>query len=190
LPEGKGVNCLAVSESNLFASTWDCVYLSAENGAGWTPVKAGLPKSVNIYSLTASEGDLFAGTELNGILHYARSRGRWEAVKGIPEAEIYCFAASGAYLFAGTGGGLDLLVVEGKMSSIPHGAGVFLSADKGIHWEKINSGLRPAPKAPASLLKGRVGFYVERLAVCGSYLFAGTQKGEIWRLPLSGLPVK
>jgi hypothetical protein len=190
LPEGKGVNCFAVSEPNLYASTWDCVYLSTDNGAGWAPVDKGLPKDVSIYCLAVSEGGLFAGTEMNRILFYDNTRGRWEAVKGIPEAEVYCFAASGENLFAGTGGGLDMMFVEGKMRSIPHGAGVLLSTDKGGHWEKINAGFPPAPKAPASLLKGRIGFYIERFAVCAPYLFAGTEKGEIYRLPLSKVASK
>jgi hypothetical protein len=188
LPAGKGVNCFAGSETNLFASTLDCVYLSTDNGAGWAPVKKGLPKDVNIYSLAVGEGDLFAGTELHRMLLYAHNRGQWEAVKAIPEAEIYCFAASGANLFAGTGGGLDMMMADGAVRMIPHGAGVLLSTDKGSHWKTINTGLRPASNLP--LLKGRVGFYIKRLAVCGPYLFAGTQEGEIYRVPLSALPAK
>ena len=55
--------------------------------------------------------------------------------------------------------------------------GVFFSADKGKSWRAINAGL---PR----------GSYLRALAVSGANLFAGTSKGEVYRLPLSEVSVK
>jgi len=66
-----------------------------------------------------------------------------------------------------------------------HSPGVFLSEDRGARWKPVNSGLRRAPDVPG--LEKLLDLWIESLAVCGPYLFAGTQNGEIWRLPLSDL---
>jgi len=55
--------------------------------------------------------------------------------------------------------------------------GVYLSANGGASWTAINSGLPSEPSIYA-------------LAVSESNLFAGTEGGEVWRLPLAMLPTK
>jgi photosystem II stability/assembly factor-like uncharacterized protein len=177
--------CFAACGSNLFAATYgQGVYMSTNNGDNWKPVNKGFPKDVCVLCLAAAQTSLFAGTEMDGIFLSTNNGSQWKAVNsGVPETEIHCLLVSGARVFAGTGGGHDALMSGGDVKHIYHGAGVLVSSDNGAHWNAIKSGLRPAPDIP--LLKGRVAFWVECLAVCGSYLFAGTQEGEIWRVPLS-----
>lgn len=183
LPEGTGVHCLASNGEEMLAATDDgAVYVTADGGARWASAAKGLPKGVHIYCLTACQGNLLAGTEMNRILIAPKGGKGWKAVKGLPAGEVLCFAASGSTLFVGTGGGFDLLFAKGSLISIPHGAGVLTSTNAGAKWEKLNKGLRPAPDIP--VLKGRIGFWIMGMAVFGPCLFAGTEKGEIWRMPL------
>jgi len=58
------VNCLVVVENQLFAGTDDDgVYLSVDGGATWTAFGSGLPANTRVWSLAASNGYLFAGTD-------------------------------------------------------------------------------------------------------------------------------
>ncbi len=58
------VNCLAVVGSQLYAGT-DAggAYLSVDSGATWTAVATGMPAGSRVWSLAASSGSLFAGTD-------------------------------------------------------------------------------------------------------------------------------
>lgn len=183
LPEGTGVHCLASNGEEMLAATDDgAVYITADGGAQWTSAAKGLPEDVHIYCLAGYQGNRLAGTEMNRILIAPKDGKGWKAIKGLPPGEVLCFAASGTTLFAGTGGGFDMMIVKGSIINIPHGAGVLMSTNAGVTWEKINEGLRPAPDIPA--LRKRIGFWIEEMAVCGPYLFAGTEEGEIWRRPV------
>ena len=65
-PEGGGVGCFAVSDTNLFAGTGGGVYRSTNNGTSWTPVNTGL-WNLSVYALAVSGTKLFAGTQGNGV---------------------------------------------------------------------------------------------------------------------------
>jgi ligand-binding sensor domain-containing protein len=186
LPRDFPVNCLVISNGNLAVGSGGKAFLSMDNGVSWKAISSGLPKGAQIFCLAVGETDLFAGTEMNGIFVSMDNGGRWKPIASkVPETEIHCLLFIGAKLLAGTGGGVDMLFGLGETRRIYHGVGVLLSMDKGAHWTAINSGLRLAPN-----LEGRVAFWIECLAVNGSFLFASTQEGEVWRFPLSDLPHK
>jgi len=67
VPDSSGledVNCLAVVNNQLYAGTDDDgVYLSVDSGATWTAVPTGMPTNTRIWSLAATSGYLFAGTD-------------------------------------------------------------------------------------------------------------------------------
>ena len=133
--------------------------------------------------------DIYSGSELHGVFRLTAGSGRWEpAGKRIPKTEIHCLMTEGGDLFAGTGGGVSFHIGDiskDQFAQVYHGPGVFLSEDRGVRWKPVNSGLRRAPDVPG--LEKLLDLWIESLAVCGPYLFAGTQNGEIWRLPLSDL---
>lgn len=59
----ENINCLVVVNNQLFSGTDDSgVYLSVDSGATWTPVSAGMPTNIRVWSLAASSDDLYAGT--------------------------------------------------------------------------------------------------------------------------------
>ncbi|MEA3448944.1 MAG: hypothetical protein U9Q98_10955, partial [Bacteroidota bacterium] len=43
-PYGGHINSIAISGTNIFAGTWDGVFLSSDNGQNWTAVNNGLPE--------------------------------------------------------------------------------------------------------------------------------------------------
>jgi hypothetical protein len=58
------VNCFVFVDSELFAGTDDDgVYLSVDSGATWTSVASGMPAHTRVWSLAASGGYIFAGTD-------------------------------------------------------------------------------------------------------------------------------
>jgi photosystem II stability/assembly factor-like uncharacterized protein len=60
----ENINCLLVINDDLFAGTDDDgVYLSEDSGATWTSVSSGMPSSARVWSLAASSGYIFAGTD-------------------------------------------------------------------------------------------------------------------------------
>jgi len=60
----ENINCLLVVDDQLFAGTdGNGVYLSVDSGATWTSLSSGLPPSTRVWSLAASSGHIFAGTD-------------------------------------------------------------------------------------------------------------------------------
>jgi hypothetical protein len=147
-PYGGYVSCFAVSGTNLFAGTTGSgVFLSTNNGIGWTATNVGLLDE-NVSTLAVSEANLFAGTD-GGVFRSTNNGESWTPVNvGLLDANVYALAVSGANLFAGTFGGT-------------HGGGVFLSTNNGESWTGVYAGLP-------------IGGSVISLAVSGTNLFAGT----------------
>ena len=67
---------------------------------------------------------------------------------------------------------LSALVMSGTNLFLGSFRGVYLTRDNGATWTAINQGL---PKEPL----------IECLAASDTDLFAGTEDGKVWRLPLS-----
>jgi len=156
------------------------------SGAQW--VQTGGPEGGCITAFAVSRPNLFASTRQGGVFLSTDNGASWKAVNsGLPEHTVVRrLAVSGLNLFAGTGGGRDALIGAGEIKYINHGGGVFLSTNNGISWTAVNSGLPPAP----ILTGAEVGVWIECLTVSGSNLFAGTEEGKVWRLPLSDIAFK
>lgn len=191
LPQDTRVRVLASAGPVLVAGTDRGTFLSI-GGRPWTPFVGDLPSEAQIKCLEAFGPDLYAGTEEHGLFRTSVEDALWEpAGKGIPPCTIDCLAAFDGGLLAGTGGGTTFHVGDLSKDQVAwkyHGPGVFLSKNAGRKWEAINPGLRRAPAYPG--LGKRIDMWIERLVVCGPHLFAGTEDGEIWRLPLSELSKK
>jgi hypothetical protein len=147
---------LSISGNNIFAGTFNGVYLSTNNGSNWTAVNNGLPKTF-VYSIAISGSNIFIGTSGSGVFLSTNNGGSWTAVNnGI------------------TGYGLNVMSITVNGSNIfaATAAGVYLSTDNGGTWTAFNSGLKGG------------GLFVASLAVKGDYILAGTYGGA-WRRPLS-----
>jgi photosystem II stability/assembly factor-like uncharacterized protein len=189
-PNGGEVRCFAASGGDLFAGTWGGgVFLSTNDGAGWTHVNVGLTNTW-IYSLAVGGTNLFAGTP-SGLFLSTNNGTSWHQA-GLKDTMVLCLAVSpngagGTDLFAGTyGGGVihstdngttwteantglgndrvyALLVNNTDLFAGTEGSGVFRSTNNGGSWVEVNAGLTDQ--------------YVYSLAVRGTSLFAGTSSG-------------
>ena len=190
---GENIRALAIGGNNIFAGTQDSgVFLSTNNGASWTAVNNGLPRSEFVTAFAISGDNVFTGTNnySTGGVYLSMNNGEsWSEVdSGITDRYINVFAVSGNNIFAGTSAG-----------------GVFLSTNNGASWTTVNNGLtiRYCP-SPQSCIEGFYEDFNARilgLVVSGNNIFAGgsnyyglasiylsTNNGASWAVVDTGLP--
>jgi photosystem II stability/assembly factor-like uncharacterized protein len=115
-------------------------------------------------SFIVRDSNIIAGT-YSGIYRSIDNGNIWNKItNGIPnncfdDIYVYCFAASGNNIFAGTGG-----------------RGVFLSTDKGTSWIAVNNGL-----TNDSIFNSFRNLEIRSFATIGSNIFAGTNGGGVFR---------
>ena len=133
-------------------------FLSTNHGVSWSPRNAGLG-SVNINALVSNGTRVFAGTADSGMVRSEDLGASWVAVNsGLPTNHITASIMSDGRLLAGTASD-----------------GVFASLDHGDSWVSENEGLPPQT-------------HIRSLASNESFLFAGTNAGEVFFR--SGLEVR
>ena len=107
-----GVNCFAVSGSNLFAGTLEGVFQSSDSGATWSTLKNGCPTGVRALAFNGEE--LFAGEDhRQGIYLSSNSGANWMKAPGnFPS--IDAFEVIGTNVIAGTDFGIFQTIDGGK----------------------------------------------------------------------------
>ncbi len=159
------VSALAVSGSNLFASTGVGVYRSSNQGESWTGVNAGLLRLLPVNALAVSGTNIFAGTFIGGVYRSSNQGESWTAVNvGLPTItldgetvyiSVNALAVSGTNLFAGTFIG-----------------GIYRSTNNGESWSAVNTGL------PSFIIQGERRYPPAiAIVVSGANLFAGIAGG-------------
>jgi hypothetical protein len=118
------VSQLAVSDTNIFAGTYDGgVYLTTNQGINWTQVNNGL-SNTRVYSLAVNGNYIFAGTN-SGLFRSTNNGTDWTEVYNDPvNTHVKTLAVNGNNIFAAT-----------------DSSGVFLSTNNGTNWLSINDGL-------------------------------------------------
>jgi hypothetical protein len=187
------ITSLAVSDSNIIVATWGGgLFLSRNNGTIWTQLGSDKAPS-EVWAIAVIGTDVFAGMSVNGVYRSTINGTKWiEANSGLTSKLVSSLAVIGTSLFAGTiGGGVFLSTDNGVnwtnvglasnsiatlgvigsnlfASSESEPFGVYLSADIGRTWSKIDTGLS--------------GGYVLSFAVSKTHLFAA--EGGVFRRPL------
>ncbi len=185
------VYALAASGSNLFAAVESLgesggVFLSTDMGASWAPANAGLPANTFIYTLTAGDSNIFAGTD-KGVFQYRHNSAQWTAVITSVPDDVLSLAVSGTHLMAGMRNGaiirstnygatwtsvdiglsaecsVNSIAISGSTIFVGTSGGVYRSTDNGTTWNPAYAGL---PDSAAG-----------KIVVTGSYLFANTANG-------------
>jgi len=118
------VSQLAVSDTNIFAGTYDGgIYLTTNQGINWTQVNNGL-SNTRVYSLAVNGNYIFAGTN-SGLFRSTNNGTDWTEVYNDPvNTHVKTLAVNGNNIFAAT-----------------DSSGVFLSTNNGTNWLSINDGL-------------------------------------------------
>jgi photosystem II stability/assembly factor-like uncharacterized protein len=107
LPNDKYVNFLAVSGSNIYAGTYGGVFLSTNNGIGWTPITASLIDLLmsNIGSIAVKGTYIFASSGGSVFLSTDHGTNWIDDNAGLPDdIHVWCLAISNGIVFAGTFG--------------------------------------------------------------------------------------
>ena len=163
-PEGAGVNCFAVLDTNLFAGTLGSgVFRSTDRGKSWIFAGEGL-MCVPINTLAVCNHRLFVGA-MGGLFLSTNNGGSWDVINdGLPDfqRDVRAFAACGTKVFAGIYG-----------ADYGGAGGVFLSEDSGKTWIPVHSGF--------------MNNNVTSLVASDTILFVGTRGGGVYRTTDGGL---
>lgn len=161
LPTNSSTRAVAVKDTIIFAGVYRSgVYRSMKYGADWEVASMGLPEKSMVNSITVKDNALFAGMQKHGVYRSMDLGSTWtEANTGLPaDIAAYSLVTSGNTIFVGT-----------------QYHGVYLSKDNAENWTEVNSGLCMTYDSCS----------VKDLAVGDTLLFAATNKGLVFRRPLS-----
>ena len=160
---GHGDGAVAVLAGSIFSGNFQRsgVSLSSDSGATWVGRNSGLPGQNGdypaIWCFAVNGTDLLMGTIGNGVLRTGDQGVHWTSVNdGIRASNVYCMAASGSNVLAGT----EL--------------GIYRSTDGGTSWVPSDSGLATSLYYPAQVP------LVTSLATVGTNVFAGTGDGKVF----------
>ena len=162
-----------MSGTNLLAGTYGGgVFLSTNNGTGWTAVNAGLPPGLarRVSSFAMSVSNIFAGT-LGGVFLSTDNGTNWTTVNaGLTNPDILSLVVSGTNLFAGT-----------------YPSGVFLSTNNGTNWAAVSLGLPTASVRSLAVFPNGVGGTNVLAGTDGDGVFLSSNNGANWTAVNSGL---
>jgi photosystem II stability/assembly factor-like uncharacterized protein len=187
LPEYAGIGHLAVSDTKIFAGTFQGIFVSSDNGDNWTEVNNGLTEmSLQVGSLATKGGYVFAGT-LGGFFRSTDYGATWTKMDlGFEYDFVQAIAIDGENIYAGAVGKLWISSNNGESwtavgTGLPFGVnfknlavnnsiicgatngGVWVSTNKGITWQQYNNILLDKP--------------INKLAIKGTKIFAATEAG-------------
>ncbi len=124
------------------------IYFSEDNGISWENRSKGFPDDVYITDMAVSDDLLGVSTKQDGIYVYNFQKSNWEAIPVKPQVT----------------GNIDVLFFfENRIFVGTQGEGIYMSADRGKSWSRINRGLK--------------NLTIRRLNLFNNKLYAGTNGG-------------
>lgn len=197
------VRALAASSTAVFANVANSDEVWRYDGGGWAFQSLGVSspqRQARVLSLATEGAFVFAGMQVDGIYRSEDDGLTWNAANsGVPQyngtgglqyREIEAFAASGGFVFAGTGIGIEFFD-QGFNTS---GGGALRSADGGNSWTRINSGL---PIVERNDFGDPIYDPIGCMGIVGGVVLAGhsrigiyrtTDNGVMWAEANVGLP--
>jgi photosystem II stability/assembly factor-like uncharacterized protein len=190
------INCFGRSGSYILAATVGGIFIKSNGDTIWNAVASELVDG-NVSSLAVENGNVFASSDPDRIIHSNDNGENWSTVSSDfinpPGSEIIasvtCLAYGKYSLFAGTSGRGIFLSSDGGKSwdeltispsdyitalnvkdstVIAASWGIFLSTDGGLIWSPSNNGLPPlCPR-------------INNIAFVGPYIFVGTDNSGIF----------
>ncbi len=159
---GSVIDCIAVSDTNIYVGTQTGVFLSTNNGLIWTAENSGLPAAFEAQNIAVKGAIVLmvigvpypGGPEL-----YRSSNGgqNWCVINYPFTNDIDCAAFDGENIFVGTWGG----------------GGIYRSTDNGENWAPVDNGIVIDTTDPQQS--------VNVLTVCGANVYAATSWGGVYK---------
>ena len=158
--------CIASRGTEIFAGTYDGVFISTSAGDSWIQANSGLTNTV-ITAIAVTDTSILAGTNGAGVFRSADGGGHWtpssDGIQASP-AYIWSLGVMHSAIFVGTSNG------------------AFRSLDGGKHWSGV-SGITQGATVQSFASFGDVCF----AGTNGSGLFRSTDGGEQWAVANVGL---
>ena len=163
--EGAAPWSFYVSGDTIIAGCVNEIYRSTNGGNSFTEINLGFPYTItNVYCLTASGPNLFAGTSYYGVIMSPDLGSSWTiASNGMGPKDVRAMTIIGTTLIAGT-----------------HYVGVYRSSDMASSWNKSMTGF-PAGSSVTSMLAVDKDLY----AGTRDGIYKTSDEGENW-IKLSG----
>ncbi len=209
-----GINALTTLGTELFAATGDGVFYSNDSGASWIRADSGLPLyEPDIYSLTAKDSILYAGTSDSGVYSSSNGGANWVPANGnLSTAWVLGLSALGNNLFASlpnnqsgclarstnngitwnyAASGFQYQQVNSLAANGPDffaasfGPGIFKSTDSGSDWVASGNGV-PNGMIPNALLSFDGNLF---LAGAPYGVYSSTDDGNSWGSVGTGIPL-
>jgi photosystem II stability/assembly factor-like uncharacterized protein len=161
--------------TELFAGTGSKMYKSTNNGNNWINIINGIGGLMQINAVTYSGNNIIVGPRYSGLYYSSNYGISWDTCSwyippedSVRGSNFYCFAKSGNYDFAGTGGW-----------------GILRSSDNGIHWYQFNNGF------PDYHVYAMTSYNEKLFAVAqSSGIYASTDFGNNWTKISPGYTVR
>ena len=191
-PQSDAVCAITCDGSTVYAGTTCGLFKSTNNGSAWTKLSNGIHANQKVYALLFCNSKLYAGTE-DGV-YFSDNNGTSFTQIGFDNTAIS-----------------SLVNTPNGVTAVTFRNGVHYTNNDGANWTAVDLGQSAnipaftAITANNSLLfgtngvisvndgfsshtsEGLEGKNILQLAVCGNYLFAGTNADGVWRIPLSNL---
>ncbi len=166
-----------LSGGNLFAGTYDCVFLSGDNGTSWNAVNNGLD-GIPVISLAVRDTTIFAlqcysgpGVPSGTGVHLSNDGGSvWtESNYGILPDGIYGFNTMA-------------MILAGTNSYVATGTGFYVSTNNGAEWNFLSADLLASSRVRGFVINGTT-----LLAGTSDGVFRSSNNGMNWIASNSGL---
>lgn len=191
-PQSDAVCSIACDGSTVYAGTTCGLFKSTNNGTNWTKLINGISATQKVYTVLFCNSKLYLGTE-DGVF-ISSDNGTSFTQIGFDSMAISSLAYS-----------------PNGIVAVTFRNGVHYTNDYGANWTAVNIGQNanmPAFTAIADnsniligtngvtsisndftnhVAGGLSGKNILSLAVCGNYLFAGTNADGVWRIPLADI---
>jgi ligand-binding sensor domain-containing protein len=190
------IYALAASGGDLFVATADGIYVSHDEGAGWTKSAVIGNPNVHVTALANKGPELFAGASwgfckglpkpatgternsvglpLSGCLYHSTDNG--DSWQPLLRKFVWCCTISGEEVFVGAGGLVD-----------DYGGIVYHTTDNGLSWSRDSIGTIGNVEALATSPDGSGGKNLFA-GTSGDGVFLSTNNGTSWAAVNAGLP--
>ncbi len=165
-------NDIAISNGNVFASSYNGVYLSTDTGSTWIPANTGLSTSPDsaVLTLTIDSSRIYAGTS-KGLYLSVNNGANWHLI-GCPDLVVRAFGQMGTNFFS-----------SAYNNIYPYPGGFYVSIDSGLNWENRTVGL------PSNDVRQIVTLNTTILIGVYSYgFYLSNDTGKTWVAANNGIP--
>jgi photosystem II stability/assembly factor-like uncharacterized protein len=160
---GELITALAEINNKILAGSYNCVYISEDNGSHWTKSISGLPSESTILSFATIDSTIFACSYIGGVFISSDEGKNWSSANnGLPIDSFFV---------------TDMLLTDGNKIYAGTDNGVYITSDKATNWNPINSGIKPYTHVMSLAIDTDMIWFYNNYY---NSIFYSTNKGSSW----------